>query len=241
MALARKGGKTTSSPPAIRSVGTRKVLEFGQRALGGTAQARAHLLLVGNARHLVDAAIEKMQGRRALRRRRAHRGMDALGGAVLDLGFRVLQPGVVCAAARRIAAATVERAGRRAQHQRLHLCRMGDRVFQHRPAAHRLADQAHVGKLQMIDQRREIAGIVGGIGAARRPHPTARSRDGRSSRRCSAARNARPAATSSGDCRPARGRTAGQGRCPTLHSRDCRTAASAGRPCAPAPCTNSWG
>ena len=67
---------------------------------------------------------------------------------------------------RGIAAATVERAGGRAQHQRLDLRRMGDGVVQHGPAAHRLADEAHVGELQMIDQRGEIAGIVGGIGPA---------------------------------------------------------------------------
>ena len=142
-------------------------------------------------------------------------------------------------AARRIAAAAIERAGGRAQHQRLHLRRMGDGVFEHRPAAHRLADQAHVGEFQMIDQGGEVGGVVGGIGAAVDRSWTARSRDGRSSRRCSAARSARPAATSSGDCRPDRGRTAAPVRCPTPHSRDRRTAASIGRRCAPAPC-RSW-
>ena len=73
----------------------------------------------------------------------------------------------------------------------------------------------------------------------RRSRWTARSRDGRSSRRCSAARSARPAATSSGDCRPGRGRTAAPVRCPTPRSRGRRTAASIGRRCAPAPC-RSW-
>ncbi len=44
---------------------------------------------------------------------------------------------------------------------------MGERVFEHRPAAHRLADQPYVGEAQVIDQGGEIAGIVCGIGAAR--------------------------------------------------------------------------
>ena len=90
-----------------------------------------------------------------------------LAAPSLILAFRVLQPGVVLGAARRIAAATVEGAGCRAQHQRLHLCRMGDCVVQHGPAAHRLADQPHVGEFQMIDQGGKIVRIIGGIGAAR--------------------------------------------------------------------------
>ncbi len=43
---------------------------------------------------------------------------------------------------------------------------MGDGIVQHGPAAHRLADKTHVGKFQVIDQGAEVAGIVGGIGAA---------------------------------------------------------------------------
>ena len=132
----------------------------------GAAQAGAHLFLVEGARHLVDAAIEKVQRRKALGRARAHGGMDALGHSCRDLGFGILQPGVVPGAARRIAAAAVERARGRAQHQRLDLRRMGQSVFQHRPAAHRLADQAHVGQFQMIDQGGEVARVVGGIGSA---------------------------------------------------------------------------
>ena len=44
---------------------------------------------------------------------------------------------------------------------------MGERIFQHRPPAHRLRDEANVGKPQVIDQGGEVAGIVGGIDATR--------------------------------------------------------------------------
>ena len=143
-----------------------EVLQFGDGPAGGAAQALAHLRLVERARHGVDAGIEKVQGGRARRRCHAHRRMDAVGEAGGGLRFGVLHPRIVGAAARRIAAAAIERAGGRAQHQRLHFRRMGDGVFEHRPAAHRLTDQAHVGEFQMIDQGSEIGGVVGGIGAA---------------------------------------------------------------------------
>ena len=40
---------------------------------------------------------------------------------------------------------------------------MGDGVVQHRPAAHRLGDEAHLGEFQVIDQRGEIARVVARI------------------------------------------------------------------------------
>jgi len=43
---------------------------------------------------------------------------------------------------------------------------LGHRIFQHRPATHRLADQTNVLQFQVIDQGREVAGIVGRVDAA---------------------------------------------------------------------------
>src|SRR6185437_5210899 len=133
-----------------------EILQPVERAGRCATQACAHLLLVERARHLVDAPVKKVQCRRALGRGSADGRMNALGEARGDLGLGVLHPGIVLLAARRIGAATVDRAGGRAQHQRLHLVGMGDGVFEHRPAAHRLTDQAHLAEAEMIDQRAEV-------------------------------------------------------------------------------------
>ena len=215
MALARKGGKTTSWPPAISKRRHAEVLQVGKRAARGAAQAGAHLLLVERPRHLVDALVKKMQCRKALGRRRCpspdgcrwRRPAAIFASASFSHASYCAPPDG--SAPRRSIVPEVELST-----SALTFAGWAMRVFEHRPAAHRLADQAHVGEAEMIDQRRKVAGIVGRIGAAGDRRRTARSRDGRRRRRCSAARSARPAATSSSGCRPAHGRTAAPGRWP---------------------------
>ena len=60
----------------------------------------------------------------------------------------------------------IDRPGGGSQHKRPQLARAAQGVLHRRPAAHRLGDDADIGQLQMLDQRREIVGIVGGVGAA---------------------------------------------------------------------------
>ena len=63
---------------------------------------------------------------------------------------------------------TRDRPGRAGEHQRAHAIRLRKRILERGPAAHGLRDDAHVARADMIDERREVARIVGGIRAARR-------------------------------------------------------------------------
>ena len=169
MALARKGGKTTSSPPAISERRHAEVLQVGEGAPGGAAQAGAHLLLVERARHLVDAAIEKVQGGRA-RRRRSRPSPD---------GCRWRRPAAIFASASFSQASYCAPPDgsqpRRSSVPEVELSTSA-LTFAGWAIAYSSIVQPPIdwptrrtsAKLQMIDQRGEVAGIVGRIGAARR-------------------------------------------------------------------------
>ena len=63
---------------------------------------------------------------------------------------------------------TRDRPGGAGKHQRAHAIRLRKRILERGPTAHGLRHDAHVPRADMIDERREVARVVGWIRAARR-------------------------------------------------------------------------
>jgi len=133
---------------------------------GHREDALAKLLPVEGVAGVRDRAVEEVKRRLLARHALARRRRDS---AALHVGPRGRRLAIPLGQPLRISQGhgrSVYRPTRGCKYERTHLVGKGQYVFDAGPATHRLRNEAHVGQLQVPDQRGEITGEVSRIRAA---------------------------------------------------------------------------
>jgi hypothetical protein len=132
------------------------------RRTGGEPLAQLQLVDPGER---IDLLIEKVRRRLLARHALAGRHVDVVGLHRGRGGGGRLLPARHLRGIAEQGRGARDRARRRGKHERPHARRIRQREVECAPTAHRLCHDAHVAWAEVVDERRNVARIVDGIGA----------------------------------------------------------------------------